>query len=104
MPIPSECASNASAVVILRMGAYIVGVVRAPLTAVLILSETTASRGLMLSMFAAAFLGRFASRRVSRDAVSRAGAGLCHAAGGETRLIATPSPDPTKVVSAADMG
>ncbi len=45
------------------MGAYIVGVVRAPLTAVLILSETTASRGLMLSMFAAAFLGRFASRR-----------------------------------------
>lgn len=86
------------------MGAYFVGMVRAPLTAVLILSETTASRGLMLSMFAAAFLGRFASRRVSRDAVLQAGAGLCHAAGGETRLIATPSPGPTKVVSAADMG
>lgn len=86
------------------MGAYIVGVVRAPLTAVLTLSETTASRGLMLSMFAVAFLGRFASRRVSRDAVSRPGAALRHAAGDETRLIATPSPDPTKVVSAADMG
>lgn len=57
----------ASAVVILGMVAYFVGVVRAPLTAVIILSETTASRGLMLPMFAAAFLADFASRWVCRE-------------------------------------
>ena len=57
----------ASAVVILGMVAYFVGVVRAPLTAVIILSETTASRGLMLPMFAAAFLADFASQWVCRE-------------------------------------
>ena len=41
----------AGAVVILGMVAYFAGVVRAPLTAVIILSETTASRGLLLPMF-----------------------------------------------------
>ena len=56
-----------SAVVILGMVAYFVGVVRAPLTAVIILSETTASRGLMLPMFAVAFLADFASRWVCRE-------------------------------------
>lgn len=54
----------AGAVVILGMAAYFTGVVRAPLTAVIILSETTASRGLMLPMFAAAFLADWASTRV----------------------------------------
>ena len=48
--------SSSSAVVILGMVGYFAGVVRAPLTAVIILSETTASRGLMLPMFATAFL------------------------------------------------
>ena len=57
----------ASAVVILGMVAYFAGVVRAPLTAVIILSETTASRGLMLPMFAAAFLADWASQRVCRE-------------------------------------
>ncbi|MEH3039133.1 MAG: chloride channel protein [Sphingomonas paucimobilis] len=57
----------ASAVVILGMVAYFAGVVRAPLTAVIILSETTASRGLMLPMFAAAFIADFASQWVCRD-------------------------------------
>ena len=57
----------ASAVVILGMVAYFAGVVRAPLTAVIILSETTASRGLMLPMFAAAFLADWASTQVCRD-------------------------------------
>lgn len=52
----------ASAVVILGMVAYFAGVVRAPLTAVIILSETTASRGLMLPMFATAFIADAASR------------------------------------------
>jgi H+/Cl- antiporter ClcA len=53
--------------VILGMVAYFTGVVRAPLTAVIILSETTASRGLMLPMFAAAFLADWASQAVCRE-------------------------------------
>ncbi|WP_294322229.1 chloride channel protein [uncultured Sphingomonas sp.] len=57
----------ASAVVILGMVAYFAGVVRAPLTAVIILSETTASRGLMLPMFATAFIADFASQWICRD-------------------------------------
>lgn len=58
---------SVQAVVILGMVAYFTGVVRAPLTAVIILSETTASRGLMLPMFAAAFLADGASRAVCRE-------------------------------------
>ncbi|CAM3213744.1 Chloride channel protein, CIC family [Sphingomonas antarctica] len=57
----------ASAVVILGMVAYFTGVVRAPLTAVIILSETTASRGLILPMFAAAFVADWASTLVCRE-------------------------------------
>jgi H+/Cl- antiporter ClcA len=57
----------AGAVVILGMVAYFAGVVRAPLTAVIILSETTASRGLLLPMFATAFLADWASQLVCRD-------------------------------------
>ncbi len=57
----------ASAIVILGMVAYFAGVVRAPLTAVIILSETTASRGLMLPMFATAFIADAASQWVCRD-------------------------------------
>jgi H+/Cl- antiporter ClcA len=55
------------AVVILGMVAYFTGVVRAPLTAVIILSETTASRGLMLPMFATAFIADWASQGVCRE-------------------------------------
>ena len=57
----------ASAVVILGMVAYFTGVVRAPLTAVIILSETTASRGLLLPMFATAFIADAASQWVCRE-------------------------------------
>jgi H+/Cl- antiporter ClcA len=57
----------ASAIVILGMVGYFAGVVRAPLTAVIILSETTASRGLMLPMFATAFLADAASQRVCKE-------------------------------------
>jgi H+/Cl- antiporter ClcA len=56
-----------SAVVILGMVAYFAGVVRAPLTAVIILSETTASRGLLLPMFATAFIADWASQGVCRE-------------------------------------
>ena len=44
------------AIVLLGMIAYFVGVVRAPLTAVIIISETTASRGLIIPLFATALL------------------------------------------------
>ncbi|MBB4154084.1 H+/Cl- antiporter ClcA [Sphingomonas jinjuensis] len=57
----------ARAVVMLGMVAYFTGVVRAPLTAVVILAETTGSRGLMLPMFATAFIADWASTRVSAD-------------------------------------
>jgi H+/Cl- antiporter ClcA len=57
----------ASAIVILGMVGYFAGVVRAPLTAVIILSETTASRGLMLPMFATAFIADAASQWVCRE-------------------------------------
>ncbi|MEO5865649.1 MAG: chloride channel protein [Sphingomonas sp.] len=59
--------SPASAIVILGMVGYFAGVVRAPLTAVIILSETTASRGLMLPMFATAFIADAASQWVSKE-------------------------------------
>ncbi|HTG37347.1 chloride channel protein [Sphingomonas sp.] len=58
---------SASAIVILGMVGYFAGVVRAPLTAVIILSETTASRGLMLPMFATAFVADAASQWVCRE-------------------------------------
>lgn len=57
----------ASAIVILGMVGYFAGVVRAPLTAVIILAETTGSRGLMLPMFATAFLADGASQWVCRE-------------------------------------
>ncbi|GGB41287.1 chloride channel protein [Sphingomonas metalli] len=59
--------SPASAIVILGMVGYFAGVVRAPLTAVIILSETTASRGLMLPMFAVAFIADATSQLVCRE-------------------------------------
>jgi H+/Cl- antiporter ClcA len=54
----------AGAVVLLGMAAYFVGVVRAPLTAVIILSETTANRGMILPLFATALLADAASALV----------------------------------------
>lgn len=59
--------SPASAVVILGMVGYFAGVVRAPLTAVIILAETTGSRGLMLPMFATAFVADGASQLLCRE-------------------------------------
>lgn len=58
---------SGSAIVVLGMVGYFAGVVRAPLTAVIILSETTASRGLMLPMFATAFIADVASQWVCRE-------------------------------------
>ncbi|WP_420605453.1 chloride channel protein [Novosphingopyxis sp.] len=57
----------ASAVVLLGMVAYFTGVVRAPLTAVVIIAETTVSRGLMMPMLAAALIANQTSQFVCRD-------------------------------------
>lgn len=55
------------AVVLLGMVAYFTGVVRAPLTAVIIISETTASRGLMMPLLGAALAADFAAQLVCRE-------------------------------------
>jgi H+/Cl- antiporter ClcA len=57
----------ASAVVLLGMVAYFTGVVRAPLTAVFILTEATASRGLMFPMMAAALVADQSSQWVCKE-------------------------------------
>lgn len=51
-------------VVMLGMVAYFVGVVRAPLTAVIILIETTASRGIVMPLFATALIADWMSAQV----------------------------------------
>ena len=57
--------SPSSAVVLLGMAAYFVGVVRAPLTAVIILMETTASRSMILPLFATALIADGTSALIS---------------------------------------
>lgn len=55
------------AIVLLGMVAYFAGVVRAPLTAVIIISETTASRGLMMPLLASALTADFVAQFVCRE-------------------------------------
>ncbi|MDY7524606.1 chloride channel protein [Sphingomonas sp. 10B4] len=57
----------AGAVVLLGMVAYFTGVVRAPLTAVIIISEATASRGMIVPLFATALIADGVSALVSRE-------------------------------------
>ncbi len=57
----------AGAIVLLGMIGYFVGVVRAPLTGVIIISEITASRGLILPLFATALIADLVSARVCRE-------------------------------------
>jgi H+/Cl- antiporter ClcA len=54
-------------VVLLGMVACFTGVVWAPLMAVIIISETTASRGLMMPLLGAALMGDFAAKFVSKE-------------------------------------
>lgn len=56
-----------SAVVLLGMVAYFTGVVRAPLTAVIIISETTGSRGFMRPLLGAALVADWAAQRICKD-------------------------------------
>ena len=55
------------AVVLLGMIAYFTGVVRAPLTAVIIIVESTASRGMILPLFASALIADGSARLVCKD-------------------------------------
>jgi H+/Cl- antiporter ClcA len=52
------------AIVLMGMVAYFTGVVRAPITAVIIIVEATASRGLILPLFLSALIAHAASRLV----------------------------------------
>ena len=58
-----------SAVVLLGMAGYFVGVVRAPFTAVIILMETTASRSMILPLFATALIADAVSSLISRERI-----------------------------------
>ena len=58
---------QASAVVLMGMVAYFTGVVRAPLTAVIIITETTGSRGFMLPLLAAALIADASAQLLCRE-------------------------------------
>lgn len=75
------------AIVLLGMVAYFTGVVRAPLTAVIIISETTASRGLMMPLLAAALIGEFAAQLICKEK-------LYH--GLSQRFLQMPAPHPSQ--------
>jgi H+/Cl- antiporter ClcA len=60
-------ASGTGAVALLGMTAYFTGVVRAPLTAVVIISEATASRGLLLPLLATALIADWVAGMVSHE-------------------------------------
>lgn len=64
LPFPS---ADGPAIVVVGMVAYFVGVVRAPLTGVIIVSEMTANRGLLLPLFLAAIVADFVSAWVSPE-------------------------------------
>ncbi|MEZ5654762.1 MAG: chloride channel protein [Sphingobium sp.] len=57
----------ASAVVLMGMVAYFTGVVRAPLTAVIIITETTGARGFMLPLLGAALIADASAQMVCKE-------------------------------------
>jgi len=59
------------AVVVLTMAAYFAGVVQAPLTALVIVTEMTGNRGLTLPLMGAVLIGRGASASVCRQGLYR---------------------------------
>jgi H+/Cl- antiporter ClcA len=60
------------AIVLLTMAAYFAGVVQAPLTALVIVSEMTGNRNLTLPLMAVTLIGRGASALVCRESLYRA--------------------------------
>ncbi len=59
--------SESGAIVLLGMAGYFVGVVRAPLTAVIILSETTGTTAAILPLFATCLIGDWTGALVCRE-------------------------------------
>jgi H+/Cl- antiporter ClcA len=57
----------ASAIVLMGMAAYFTGVVRAPLTAVIIITETTGARGFMLPLLGAALVADASAHLICRE-------------------------------------
>jgi H+/Cl- antiporter ClcA len=82
-----------SAVALVGMAAYFVGVVRAPLTAVIIITETTASRGMVLPLFATALIADAASALICRERLYH---GLSKAFLPPTEAAIPSAPDPEK--------
>lgn len=64
---PLFAPEHTGAIVLLGMAGYFVGVVRAPLTAVIILSETTGSTSVILPLFATCLIGDWAGGLVCRE-------------------------------------
>ncbi|HZF46516.1 MAG TPA: chloride channel protein [Sphingomonadaceae bacterium] len=64
---PLFAPEQAGAIVLLGMVGYFVGVVRAPLTAVIILAETTSSTGMILPLFATALIADWAGAKVCKQ-------------------------------------
>lgn len=64
------------AMVLLGMVAYFAGVVRAPLTSVIIIAETTGGRGLMLPLLATALIAEGTASLISRERLYHGLAGL----------------------------
>ncbi|MBD3729682.1 MAG: chloride channel protein [Sphingomonadales bacterium] len=60
-------AEHAGVIVLLGMAAYFVGVVRAPLTAVIIISEATGNTSAILPLFATALIGDWAASMVCKE-------------------------------------
>ena len=58
---------QAGLIILIGMGGYFTGVVRAPLTAVIILSEATSSTHAILPLFATALIGDWAGSIVCKD-------------------------------------
>lgn len=56
-----------SAIVLMGMAAYFTGVVRAPLTAVIIITETTGTRGFMLPLLGAALIADVSAQLVCKE-------------------------------------
>lgn len=65
-------AAPGGAIVVLTMAAYFAGVVQAPLTALVIVTEMTDSRDLTLPLMAVVLIGRGASAVVCRESLYRA--------------------------------
>ncbi|WP_374405173.1 chloride channel protein [Pelagerythrobacter sp.] len=64
---PLFAPEHAGLIVLLGMGGYFTGVVRAPLTAVIILSEATGSSHAILPLFATALIGDWTGAMVCRE-------------------------------------